>query len=93
ITRGNNGGQIYNAVTETESNKVNSPDGTLWALGTTANIGNLTFNEFRTTIKPQEVVGEDLVLLLVDDQIAIDIIFTEWAGNQAGGFSYERSSQ
>ena len=34
LTRGNNGGQIYNAVSETNSDKDNSPVGTLWARGT-----------------------------------------------------------
>lgn len=94
ITRGINGGQIYNASTEMIADKNNSPEGTLWALGTTADLNTLTFDKFRTTVdKPQQVVGKDLVLLLVEEDIAIDVKFTSWTQNQTGGgFTYERSS-
>ena len=34
ITRGNNGGQIYNAAISENADKVNSPVGTEWAIGT-----------------------------------------------------------
>lgn len=93
ITRDNDGGQIYNIATEAEADKDNSPAGTLWALGTTAEINDLTFDKFRSTIRPQNVVGRNMVLLLVEDEIAIDVLFTGWAGNQNGGFSYERASE
>ncbi|MEL6971229.1 MAG: hypothetical protein AAFZ63_20015 [Bacteroidota bacterium] len=94
ITRGNTeGGQIFNAVSETNSNKDNSPAGTLWAEGTTADLTNLTFGNFRATVdKPKNAVGKDLVLLLVEENIAIDIKFTSWSQNRQGGFAYERSS-
>lgn len=93
ITRGNDGGQIYNASVENSSDKATSPTGTEWAIGTTADLENLDFQPFRTAVvKPQEVVGKDLVLLLVEDRIAIDIKFTSWAGNKQGGFAYERST-
>jgi len=93
LTRGNDGGQIYNAVSESSANKDDSPAGTLWAIGTTADFENLSFAKFRTTVgKPKNVVGTDLVLLLVEENIAIDIKFTSWAQNKGGGFSYERSS-
>ncbi|MEM1340580.1 MAG: hypothetical protein AAF634_01335 [Bacteroidota bacterium] len=93
ITRGNGGGQIYNAVSETEADKDLSPEGTLWARGTTANLQNLTFDRFRGTLeKPKDNVGVDLVLLLVDENIAIDVRFTSWSQQEVGGFAYERSS-
>lgn len=95
ITRNSaGGGQIYNAVSETNSDKDNSPAGTLWARGTTADLQNLTFGTFRATVdKPKDAVGIDLVLLLVEENIAIDIKFTSWAQNRLGGFAYERSSE
>ncbi len=94
LTRGNNGGQIYNAVSETNSDKDNSPLGTLWARGTTADLQNLSFGAFRATVdKPKDAVGLDLVLLLVEENIAIDIKFTSWGQNRQGSFSYERSSE
>lgn len=94
ITRGNNGGQIYNAFIETEADKDMSPRGTLWARGTTANLQNLTFSTFRGTLeKPKENVGVNLVMLLIDENIAIDVEITSWSQQQLGGFAYERSSE
>lgn len=94
ITRGNNGGQIYNAVSESIATKDSSPAGTRWAVGTTANIDNLNFTEFRIAVgQPKNIVGQDLVMLLVEENIAIDVKITSWSGNNAGGFTYERSTE
>jgi hypothetical protein len=93
LTRGNSGGQIYNAKTESDSSKSTSPDDTQWAFGTTSNLGTLTFSTFRGTSKPQNAVGQNMVLHLVTDDIYIDIKITSWTSNKAGGgFSYERST-
>lgn len=94
ITRNNEeGGQIYNAVTETISDKDDSPQGTSWAVGTTADIDNLDFRPFRAAVgTPQEIVGQDLVLLLDEENIAIDIRITNWSSGKQGGFAYERST-
>ncbi len=94
ITRGNNGGQIYNAASEGSADKQNSPDGILWAIGTIDNIDNLDFQQFRSAVgKPKNVVGKDLVAFLTDDNIFISVKFTQWSRNKAGGFAYERSSE
>ena len=94
ITRASGGGQIYNAARETEADQDESPVGTLWARGTTANLENLTFDTFRATLdKPKDNVGVDLVMLLVEENIAIDVKFTSWAQQQIGGFAYERSTE
>ena len=94
LTRGNSGGQLYNAKTESDSSKSTSPDDTQWALGTTSNIGTLTFSTLRGTSKPQDAVGQNMVLHLVTDDIYIDIKITSWTSgrNSGGGFSYERST-
>ncbi|MEM0933037.1 MAG: hypothetical protein AAGJ12_11245 [Bacteroidota bacterium] len=94
ITRGNaSGGQIYNAVTEQAADMDLSPEGTLWAKGTTANIENLTFDRFRATLgKPKDNIDVDLVMLLVEDKIALDLKITGWTQQQSGGFIYERST-
>jgi hypothetical protein len=94
LTRGNSGGQLYNAKTESDSSKSTSPDDTQWALGTTSNIGTLTFSTFRGTSKPQDAIGQNMVLHLVTDDIYIDIKITSWTSgrNSGGGFSYERST-
>lgn len=94
ITRENSGGQIFNIAVESTVDKDLSPEGTLWAIGTTANLQNLTFDRFRTILeKPKDNVGTDLVMLLVEDNIAIDIKFTSWSTQQLGGFVYERSTE
>ncbi len=94
ITRANSGGQIYNAASESTPNMDISPAGTLWARGTTANIENLTFDTFRGTLdRPKDNIGVDLVVLLVEDKLALDIKITGWTQQQTGGFIYERSSE
>ncbi|MEO0585310.1 MAG: hypothetical protein AAF135_24060 [Bacteroidota bacterium] len=94
ITRGNRGGQIYNAAEENSANKNTSPAGTQWARGTTANLSILRFNDFRATVgQPKNIVGQDLVMFLVKDSIYIDIKITDWLGGQVGGFTYERSTE
>lgn len=94
LTRGNNGGQLYNAKTETNSSKSTSPDDTRWAFGTTSNLGSLNFSTFRGTSKPKNAVGIDMVLHLVTDDIYIDIKITDWTSgsNSGGGFTYIRST-
>ena len=98
LTRGNSGGQIYNAKTESSSSKSSSPDDTRWAFGTTSNLGSLTFSTFRGTSKPKNAVGQNMVLYLVSDDIYIDIKFTSWSSGSSnglggdGGFSYQRST-
>lgn len=96
ITRGNSGGEIYNAKTEDASEKGVSPAGTRWALGVASNKDNLEFNSFRATVgKPKDVVGKELVMHLVEDDMYINVKFTSWSeGGQntdAGGFAYDRT--
>jgi len=93
ITRGNTGGEIFNAKTESRSTKGSSPAGTEWAQGTTANIANLNFATFRTTVKPQDAVGKNLVLHLIAEDEYLDIKFTAWSSGKDGGFAYERSTK
>ena len=98
LTRSNNGGELFNAKDETSSTENVSPIGTEWALGTTAtrNISGLNFKSLRQTISPKNIVGEDLILHLIDSDAYIDIKFSTWSqggmqGN-SGGFSYTRST-
>ena len=93
ITRGN-GGQIFNIAKENSADKGDSPVGTLWAKGDVDNIDNLTFRPFRLGVgQPKDVVGSDLVLYLVDDDIYLSVKFTSWSQGQKGGFAYESSSE
>lgn len=94
ITRSEDGGEIYNAKSENESDKGSSPKGTQWALGTIADIDNLSFESFRDAVdKPQDVVGKDLVLFLTQEEIFISVKFTAWTQGKSGGFAYERSTK
>ncbi|MEO9869552.1 hypothetical protein [Ekhidna sp.] len=93
ITRGNGGGQIFNIKEESEANKASSPKGTEWARGTTENIANLNFVPFRDAIAPKNVVGENLVLHLITDDVYLDVTFLSWTQDKRGGFSYERSTE
>lgn len=98
ITRGDIRG-IFNATVEgfPESNATSfGPTGTEWAFGTTGDIGSLTFQPWRDAVdnSPPGSVGRDMVLYLIDDDVFLDLRFTEWGrGSGTGGaFSYTRST-
>ena len=94
ITRGNNGGQIYNAAKESSDNKTKSPIGTQWAIGTLDKIDGLIFKDFRAAVSsPKSVVGKDLVLYLIDDDVYLSVKFKSWSQGKRGGFSYDRSTK
>ncbi|MCZ4408194.1 T9SS type A sorting domain-containing protein [Cryomorphaceae bacterium 1068] len=96
ITRGNNQG-IYNIAVESSYEDFVSPVGTEWAIGTTSDIESLTFTDWESTSgsNPPSLVNQDMVVHLIDDDIYIDIKFTNWGSGMQGGqgaFSYERST-
>ena len=94
LTRGNNGGQIYNVKSESTANKSSSPAGTRWAVGTMDQVNSLEFKAFREGVgMPKNIAGKNLVLHLVEDNIYISVKFTNWSEQKGGGFSYERSTQ
>ena len=92
ITRGNNGGQINNAAQEDKSDKYKSPIGTEWAVGNINDLDKLIFYDFRIAIQPKNIVGKDLVLHLIEEDIYLSVKFKSWSQGQKGGFSYERST-
>ena len=72
-----------------------SPKDTEWAFGTTSNLGALTFADWVVTVanNPPAMVGQNMVVHLITDDIYIDIKFTSWtAAAGGGGFSYQRST-
>ena len=94
ITRGNGGGQIYNAANESNSDKNTSPTGTKWALGTIDKVSSLSFKDFRSAVgSPKDVVGKDLVMHLEKDNIYLSVKFTSWSSGKGGGFAYQRSTK
>ena len=94
ITRANNeGGQIYNTVSESASNKNISPSGTEWAEGEISNYASLNYKSFRSaTGKPKNAVGKNYVVHLIEENIYLSLRFISWSGGKLGGFSYERST-
>ena len=96
ITRANDGGQIFNIAKESTATNNSSPAGTAWSIGSINNINNLSFTNFRSAVgKPKNVVGKNLVMHLVDDNIYLSVKFTSWSQGQIdgkGGFAYERST-
>lgn len=95
ITRGNDGGQIFNIITEAAASSAVSPQGTEWAVGTIDQLDSLSFSPFRTAVgDPRDVVDQDLVVHLISDDIFFSLTFTFWnvGRNNGGGFAYERST-
>lgn len=94
ITRGTSGGEIFNAVLESDATKNVSPRGTKWAVGNIADIETLSFSSFRSAVgKPKNVVGKNLVMHIEADNVYLSVKFLSWASSQSGGFSYERSTK
>jgi uncharacterized protein (TIGR03382 family) len=72
-----------------------SPVGTAWAFGTTSDFDTLTYGTWGSlhSGNPSTLIGQDVVVHLVDDDIYIDLRFTNWGGRTSGGaFSYVRST-
>jgi len=96
ITRGNNGGQIFNLAVEENSVEASSPAGTEWAEGTIDNIENMEFTTFRVAVNnsPQNATGTPLVAHLIEDDIFLSFTITSWSmGRNSGGqVTYERST-
>ena len=97
ITRQDTQG-IFNRSQETFYSS-SSPKDTEWAVGTTSNLGSLTFYSWSgVPVSPPARVGLNMVVHLISDGIYIDIKFTSWTqgsppgGNNGGGFSYQRST-
>jgi hypothetical protein len=96
ITRGSSQG-IYNKETESFYTHNSSPAGTAWAFGTLANFNSLTYTSWEQVFGgsggggPASLVGKDLVVHLVADDIYLSVKFVSW-GSHGSGFSYQRST-
>jgi hypothetical protein len=106
ITRGDTAG-IYNAAQEDFFTSLSSPAGTRWAFPNNnpektlaaTNYADLTFEDWQTANGgggggPPGTVGQNAVLHLVEQDLYLDIRFTQWGvGTASGGgsFAYERA--
>jgi len=70
-----------------------SPVGTQWAVGSAADYQILTFGTWGDVHGgfPPGLVGQELVMHLVDDDIYIDVRFESWGVGFGGEFTYLRS--
>lgn len=98
ITRGTRRG-IFNIVQESAFTGTGasspSPIGTEWALGTTADFDTLDYGTWGSVHggNPFSLIGQDVVVHLIDEDIYIDLRFTSWGDpNSGGAFSYVRST-
>ena len=105
ITRGNNGGGIYNPEAENFFSLSQSPADTEWAWDlagfnagleiAASNYENLQFSTWVTAtgFRPPSTVFIPGVLHLISEDIYIDITFTSWGVRPSSGgpFSYMRT--
>lgn len=87
ITRKNVQG-IFNIQQENGfSHEEGSPADTEWSYGTTEEIDDLIFEPWSSAIDSivGEMIGANMVVHLISDDIYIDIKFLEWGFTQAGG--------
>jgi hypothetical protein len=94
ITRANNQ-SLFN-IRKESAYVTNSPIGTLWAFGTTDSFATREYKSFVSLSggNPQALIGKNLVLKLIAENIYLDFKLLSYGGsNSGGGFSYIRAAQ
>jgi hypothetical protein len=84
---------LYN-IRKESAYQTGAPMGTMWAFGTTDSFSVLTYKSFVALNgnNPQSLIGKDLVLRLVAENVYLDIKFLSWGNGASGaGFSYVRA--
>jgi hypothetical protein len=85
---------LFNAFYETNATAL-SPTNTEWALGTFANHASLHYTNWLAMLNgasPVTLVGQQLVVHLITDDIYLSLQITFWAAGGGGGFAYQRST-
>jgi hypothetical protein len=93
ITRTNTQ-SIFNIKKES-AYQTNSPVGTQWGFGTTAKYDTITYKTFVavSNSSPSTLIGKDMVLHLVQENIYLDIKFLTYGNSSTGApFSYIRAA-
>jgi hypothetical protein len=93
LTRASSKG-LFNAFSETNATAL-SPAGTEWAFGAITNYVSLDYTNWLTMLNgrsPTTLVGQQLVVHLIPDDIYAGVQFTFWGSMSNGGFAYERST-
>jgi hypothetical protein len=85
---------LFNAFYETNATTF-SPTNTEWAFGILTNYASLHYTNFLAWLKgasPVTLVGQQVVVHLISDDIYVSMQITFWAAGGSGGFAYVRSS-
>jgi hypothetical protein len=93
LTRATSKG-LFNAFSETNAGTL-SPADTEWAFGTPANYATLHYTNWLMWLNgasPTSLVGKQVMLHLISEDIYISLEFTLWASGNVGGFTYQRST-
>ncbi|MBL7766736.1 MAG: T9SS type A sorting domain-containing protein [Chitinophagaceae bacterium] len=96
LTRGTS--VIYNAICQTVNGSVGciyaGPCNTEWAYGSLANYSTLTYDELYNVngCFPNSMIGNPLVLHLINENIYLQVTFNSWQSGGGGNFSYTRST-
>ena len=93
LTRAASGG-LFNAVTETSFTNT-SPADTLWAFGTLDAYASLPYTNWLVWLNgksPTTMVGSNIVVHLLSDDIYLSFKFSFWGSKGSGGFTYQRST-
>jgi hypothetical protein len=93
LTRATSKG-LFNAYSETNAGTL-SPADTEWAFGTLTNYASLHYTNWLAWLNgasPTTLVGKQVMLHLISEDIYISIQFTSWSAGGSGGFTYQRST-
>jgi hypothetical protein len=93
LTRATSKG-LFNAFYETNATAL-SPTNTEWAFGTLTNYASLHYTNWLAWLNgasPTILVGQQVVVHLISDDIYMSIQFTKWIPMGNGGFAYQRST-
>jgi hypothetical protein len=85
---------LFNAVTETAAGNL-SPADTEWAMGSLGNYSTLTYQTWLNMLNgasPTTLVGKQLVVHIISEDIYFSLEFSFWGSKASGGFTYQRST-
>ena len=85
---------LFNAFYETNATAF-SPTNTEWAFGTLTNYASLHYTNWLAMLNgasPVTLVGQQLVVHLIADDIYLSMNVTVWGAGGSGGFAYQRST-
>ena len=93
LTRTNSGG-LFNAAAESAPGN-GSPAKTEWAFGALTNYATLPYTNWLAWLSgksPTTMVGSNVVVHLIPEDLYLSFKFSFWAAKGAGGFTYQRST-